>query len=159
MVLEVWDKMGRDDKGEKAPSVIVHLFEVRLPGNSRLLMVSPLLKHTGRSHFFLLRCHLPVDGGISPSVSVTAAADGWSVANKRHQKWNACPVGQHTRWKSGFLSVRFCVRVSVSDFNMKRSKQKETTKAIHTDLIGRSRHYSRSLALQTESSELTVKVP
>lgn len=52
MVLEVWDKMGHDDKGEKAPSVIVHLFEVRLPGNSRLLMVPPLLKHTGRSHFF-----------------------------------------------------------------------------------------------------------
>lgn len=44
--------MGRDDKGEKASSVIVHLFEVRLPGNSRPLMVSPLLKHTGRSHFY-----------------------------------------------------------------------------------------------------------
>lgn len=116
MVLEVWDKMGRDDKGEKAPSVIVHLFEVRLPGNSRLLMVSPLLKHTGRSHFFLLRCHLPVDGGIAPSVSVTATADGWSVTNKRHQKWNACPVGQHTRWTSGFCacdSVCACLSLTL----------------------------------------------
>lgn len=126
MVLEVWDKMGRDDKGEKAPSVIVHLFEVRLPGNSRLLMVSPLLKHTGRSHFFLLRCHLPVDGGIAPSVSVTAAADGWSVTKKRHQKWNSCPAGQHTRWKSGFCACdSACACLSLTSIWSKANRRKQ----------------------------------
>lgn len=52
-----------------------------------------------------------------------------------------------------------CARASVSDFNMKQSKQKETTKAILADLIGRSRPYSRSLDLQTQSSEVTVRVP
>lgn len=57
---------------ENAPGVILHLFQVRL-----LSTVSLLLKHMGSSHFFLF-CHLPLDTGISPSVSVTAA-DGSTI--------------------------------------------------------------------------------
>lgn len=107
MVLEVWDKTGRDDRGEKAPSVIVHLFEVRLPGNSLLLMASLLLKHTGRSHFFLLRCHLPVDGRISPSVSVTAAADGWERLRQKTLKIKRLPGRSAPAVEMRLLCVRF----------------------------------------------------
>lgn len=151
--------MGRDDKGEKAPSVIVHLFEVRLPGNSRLLMVSPLLKYTGRSHFFSAPLS-PSSGWWNRTISLDDCRSRWMERHKQKTlKMKGLPSRPAHPTEIRLLRVRFCVRVSVSDFDMKQSKPKETTEATRTDLIGRSRHYSRSLALQTESSELTVRVP
>lgn len=137
--------MGRDDGGEEAPSVIVHLFEVRMPGNSGLLMVPPLLKHAGRSHFSRLCCHLPADAGTSPSVWVTAAADGWSILSKTHREARA--LGR----LAGKSASRVCDCASVSDSSSKRSKQMTTSQTIRADLIGR--HSSRTPALQSESSD------
>lgn len=68
---------GHNDKRENAPSIVVHLLEVRLPSDSQSLMVSLVLKHMGRGYFFLF-CHFPLDTGIPPSISVTAA-DGSAI--------------------------------------------------------------------------------
>lgn len=123
--------MGRDDKGEKAPSVIVHLFEVRLPGNSRLLMVLPLLKHTGRSHFFSTL--------LSPSrgwrnLTIRLGDCGSRCMERLKQKTQTLAQSSSTR-DGNTAFVCAILSVSLSDFSMKQCKQMKTTMAIETNLM------------------------
>ena len=99
MVLKVWDETGAVTKEKTLRASLFISLKWESLSNSQLLMVSRVLKHMGRGYLFIFFppffCHFPLDAGISPSVSVTAA-DGSTILWRTQTNTNTETLAQST---------------------------------------------------------------
>lgn len=165
MVLKVWDETGAVTKEKTLRASLFISLKWESLSNSQLLMVSRVLKHMGRGYLFIFFppffCHFPLDAGISPSVSVTAA-DGSTILWRTQTNTNTETLAQSTStpdrdaasekkkqkktvWMCQYvhmLAACVCVSLSQTSFNMHLCTRSVTKYKNNADTFVTIPHYS-----------------